>query len=163
MSSLVSAKGPSVTLALPLRRLTRAPLALDCRPPPSSMTPAAISSLLYAPIAAISSGLGRAPASDSSLALTITITRIAISPLQFRPTHRLAVHPRTIRLAARRQNAESLACEACAGERSSAPSAAMTMAPRLKSRLRAVQWDPLYWVRVSLLTLGRALTRLWGR
>jgi membrane protein len=95
--------------------------------------------------------------------LTITITRIAISPLQFRPTHRLAVHPRTIGLAARRQNAESLACEACAGERSSAPSAAMTMAPRLKSRLRAVQWDPLYWVRVSLLTLGRALTRLWGR
>ncbi len=31
------------------------------------------------------------------------------------------------------------------------------------SRLRAVPWDPLYWLRVALLTLGRALTRLWGR
>ena len=30
-------------------------------------------------------------------------------------------------------------------------------------RLRAVRLDPLYWLRVSLLTLGRALTRLWGR
>src|SRR3954466_9392802 len=35
--------------------------------------------------------------------------------------------------------------------------------PRLISRLRAMQWDPIYWLRVSLLTLGRALTRLWGR
>jgi membrane protein len=35
--------------------------------------------------------------------------------------------------------------------------------PTFISRLRAVQWDPLYWLRVSLLTLGRALTRLWGR
>ena len=30
-------------------------------------------------------------------------------------------------------------------------------------RLRRVQWDPLYWLRVSLQTFGRALTRLWGR
>src|SRR3954467_7156348 len=36
-------------------------------------------------------------------------------------------------------------------------------ATRFISRLRAVQWDPTYWIRVSLLTLGRALTRLWGR
>jgi membrane protein len=35
--------------------------------------------------------------------------------------------------------------------------------PRFIARLRAVQWDPLYWLRVGLLTLGRALTRLWGR
>lgn len=35
--------------------------------------------------------------------------------------------------------------------------------PRLISRLRAIQWDPIFWLRVSLLTLGRALTRLWGR
>ena len=34
---------------------------------------------------------------------------------------------------------------------------------RFISRLRAAHWDPLYWLRVSLLTLGRALTRLWGR
>lgn len=31
------------------------------------------------------------------------------------------------------------------------------------SRLKAVPWDPLYWLRVSLTTLSRALTRLWGR
>jgi membrane protein len=35
--------------------------------------------------------------------------------------------------------------------------------PRFISRLRAIQWDPLYYLRISLLTLGRALTRLWGR
>ena len=34
---------------------------------------------------------------------------------------------------------------------------------RMIGRLRAVHWDPLYWLRVSLQTLGRALTRLWGR
>jgi membrane protein len=31
------------------------------------------------------------------------------------------------------------------------------------NRLRAVRWDPAYWAWVSLKTLGRALTRLWGR
>src|SRR3982750_1806930 len=36
-------------------------------------------------------------------------------------------------------------------------------ATRFISRRRAVQWDPTYWLRVSLLILGRALTRLWGR
>jgi membrane protein len=36
-------------------------------------------------------------------------------------------------------------------------------AQRFISRLRVVPWDPIYWLRVSLLTLGRALTRLWGR
>ena len=34
---------------------------------------------------------------------------------------------------------------------------------RIIRRLRAIQWDPLYWLRVALQTLGRALTRLWGR
>jgi membrane protein len=34
---------------------------------------------------------------------------------------------------------------------------------RIIRRLRAIEWDPLYWLRVGLLTLGRALTRLWGR
>src|SRR5213078_426493 len=37
------------------------------------------------------------------------------------------------------------------------------MAPPLLSRLRAADWDPLYWLRVGLQTLGRALSRLWGR
>src|SRR3954464_15114411 len=30
-------------------------------------------------------------------------------------------------------------------------------------RLRAADWDPTHWARVVLQTLGRALTRLWGR
>src|SRR3954464_2216342 len=34
---------------------------------------------------------------------------------------------------------------------------------RFITRLRAIHWDPLYWIRVSAQTLGRALTRLWGR
>lgn len=34
---------------------------------------------------------------------------------------------------------------------------------RFIKRLRAMPWDPLYWSRVTLQTLGRALTRLWGR
>jgi membrane protein len=38
----------------------------------------------------------------------------------------------------------------------------MTALPFL-SRLRAVQWNPFFWAQVTLLTLGRALTRLWGR
>jgi membrane protein len=51
----------------------------------------------------------------------------------------------------------------CVKGRSSAPSRRMTMAPSFISRLRAVQWDPLHWLRISLKTLGKALTRLWGR
>ena len=35
--------------------------------------------------------------------------------------------------------------------------------PRFISRAQAVAWDPLYWLRIALKTLGRALTRLWGR
>ncbi|HXA38488.1 MAG TPA: YihY/virulence factor BrkB family protein [Phenylobacterium sp.] len=31
------------------------------------------------------------------------------------------------------------------------------------SRLRAIQWNPFFWAHVTLLTIGRALTRLWGR
>ena len=30
-------------------------------------------------------------------------------------------------------------------------------------RARAIRWDPLYWARVALHTLGLALARLWGR
>ncbi|WP_372785885.1 YihY/virulence factor BrkB family protein [Phenylobacterium sp.] len=36
-------------------------------------------------------------------------------------------------------------------------------APQFITRLRAVQWDPLFWLRIGLKTLGLALTRLWGR
>ncbi len=34
---------------------------------------------------------------------------------------------------------------------------------RLISRLKAIQWDPFYWLGVTVRTLWRALTRLWGR
>jgi membrane protein len=34
---------------------------------------------------------------------------------------------------------------------------------RLITRLRAMDWDPTHWLRIALQTLGRALTRLWGR
>lgn len=30
-------------------------------------------------------------------------------------------------------------------------------------RLRAVNWDPVHWLRLTASTLGKALTRLWGR
>jgi len=36
-------------------------------------------------------------------------------------------------------------------------------APTLISRLRTVHWDPFYWLRVTLVIVGRALARLWGR
>ncbi|THD77591.1 MAG: YihY/virulence factor BrkB family protein [Phenylobacterium sp.] len=35
--------------------------------------------------------------------------------------------------------------------------------PSMIQRLRSPGWDPLHWLRMSLLVLGRALTRLWGR
>jgi membrane protein len=34
---------------------------------------------------------------------------------------------------------------------------------RLSSRLRDIPWDPVYWTGVSVRTLARALSRLWGR
>jgi Predicted membrane protein len=33
----------------------------------------------------------------------------------------------------------------------------------LPDRLRAADWDPVHWARTTLVVLGRALTRLWGR
>jgi membrane protein len=35
--------------------------------------------------------------------------------------------------------------------------------PRFISRLRAMTWDPVFWLRVSLHTLWLAINRLWGR
>ena len=35
--------------------------------------------------------------------------------------------------------------------------------PRFITRLRAVHWDPTHWVRMTLQTMGKSLTRLWGR
>jgi hypothetical protein len=62
--------------------LTRAPLELGWRPSRASRTPAFMSSPLYLPISAMSCGSGRAPSfSDSAVALTMTMNRIAGSPL----------------------------------------------------------------------------------
>src|SRR5205823_1303333 len=71
---------PSITDGLPPRvNLTRAPFELACRPSPASMTPAFTNSSLNLPISASSSVVGRTPASDSLLALTITMNRIFVS------------------------------------------------------------------------------------
>lgn len=35
--------------------------------------------------------------------------------------------------------------------------------PRILSRLSDQDWDPLHWLRLGLVVLGKALTRLWGR
>src|SRR5258708_8238689 len=59
---------------------TRLPFELACSPSPASITPAFTSSSLYLPILARISVLGRMPASETLLALTITITRIALTP-----------------------------------------------------------------------------------
>src|SRR6185369_12698484 len=81
-SSLVSAKGPSITVRFcgPSNR-TRAPLELAWSPSPASMTPALISSSLYLPMAVSIFSSGSAPPSESLLALTITMNRMSLSPL----------------------------------------------------------------------------------
>src|SRR5213075_2863577 len=84
ISSLVSAKGPSMTVRLVPENLTRAPLELGWSPSPASITPAFTSSSLYFPIAVRSSVLGITPASLSLLALTITMNLIVGSPCGFR-------------------------------------------------------------------------------
>jgi len=61
---------------LPAKR-TRLPLALGCKPSPASITPALTSSSLKSPIALSSASLGITPASESLVALTITITRMS--------------------------------------------------------------------------------------
>src|SRR5262249_2372575 len=81
ISSLDSVKGPSVTVGWPFPNLTRFPFELAWRPSPASMMPAFTSSSLNFPISARSSFLGRMPASESLLALTITMTLISFSPV----------------------------------------------------------------------------------
>ena len=61
----------------PFENLTRAPFALDCRPIPSSRTPALTSSSLYFAIAASAFSEGMTPASVSLLALIIIMNRMA--------------------------------------------------------------------------------------
>src|SRR3954464_3351068 len=80
ISSLVSAKGPSITVRLSPENRTRAPFELGWSPSPASITPAFTSSSLYFPISVSSSSLGGTPASESLVALTMTMNRIVVSP-----------------------------------------------------------------------------------
>src|SRR5882672_9029561 len=79
-SSLVSAKGPSITVRFPFSNFTRAPFELAWSPSPASITPAFTRSSLNFPISASIFSLGRTPASESLLAFTITMNRIVVSP-----------------------------------------------------------------------------------
>src|SRR3989449_1059288 len=79
ISSFVSANGPSITVRLLPENLTRAPLELACSPSPASITPAFSSSMLNFPISVRIFSSGRTPASESLLALTSTMNRIAVS------------------------------------------------------------------------------------
>src|SRR6187200_1174976 len=75
----------------------RAPLALDCRPAPSTITPALTNSSLNFAIAPSSCSDGILPASESLLALTITMKRIALLPVS------VCAVPRTNRVRPGRQ------------------------------------------------------------
>src|SRR5216684_6675309 len=81
MSSFASVKGPSITVRLLPEYLTRQPFELGFKPEASSRTPAFCSSSWYFCISDISFSEGMTPASESFVALTIIMNRIAISPL----------------------------------------------------------------------------------
>src|SRR5262245_38908630 len=83
-SSFDSANGPSSTVRLLPEKRTRAPFELGCSPSAASSTPAFISSSLYLPMSVRSFSLGITPASVLLLALTITMKRMALSPLVLR-------------------------------------------------------------------------------
>src|SRR5882762_7412083 len=83
ISSLVSVKGPSITVRFPPEKRTRLPFELAWSPSAASSTPAFTSSSLYFPISARSFCFGKTPASESLLALTITMNRIVMSPFEF--------------------------------------------------------------------------------
>ena len=86
-SSLVSAKGPSITVLCRPENLTRLPFELGCSPSPASITPAFTNSSLNFPMAAnisVFSLVGKIPASEFLSALIITMNRIVVSPYVFR-------------------------------------------------------------------------------
>src|SRR5204862_503909 len=80
MSSLVSEKGPSVTIFLPSAKRTRLAFELGWSPSPANNTPAFTNSSLYFPISVRSCSLGITPASLSLVALTKIMNRIVITP-----------------------------------------------------------------------------------
>jgi hypothetical protein len=79
-SSLVSVKGPSITVRLLPENRTRAPLELGWSPSPASITPAFASSSLNFPISARSCWLGISPASESFVVLIRIMNRMAVFP-----------------------------------------------------------------------------------
>src|SRR5216684_2705518 len=83
ISSLVSVRGPSITVRFPPENRTRLLFELGWSPSAASSTPAFTSSSLYFTILARSFCLGITPASESLFALTITMNRIVRSPLEF--------------------------------------------------------------------------------
>src|SRR6266540_3312066 len=85
MSSFASAKGPSITVRFAPEYLTRQPLELAWSPEASSSTPALCISSWYLCISDISFSEGITPASESFVALTIIMNRIAISPFSWEP------------------------------------------------------------------------------
>src|SRR5258707_6408655 len=64
-------------------KVMRLPLEVGWRPSAARRTPAFTSSSLNLPMLVRSSVLGRMPASESLLALTITMQRIGVSPFLF--------------------------------------------------------------------------------
>ena len=84
-SSPTAANGPSITDRPSPSKATLLPSDEGLSPSPAFMIPASNSSLLYSPMAWISSGDGMVPASLSAVALTRTITRTAI-PVQYGDT-----------------------------------------------------------------------------
>ena len=67
----------------PPEYLMRQPFEVGWSPEPSSSTPALASSSWYWPISAISESSGITPASESLVAFTMIMNRIAVSPLVF--------------------------------------------------------------------------------
>src|SRR5439155_23118330 len=81
--------GPSVTVRLFPENLTRAPFELAWSPSPASITPALASSSLNFPIAVRAFSSGRTPASESLLAFTRIMNRMALISSWFRVRSRV--------------------------------------------------------------------------
>src|ERR1700722_16701879 len=82
ISSLVSVNGPSITVRLSPAKRTRLPFELGWRPSAASRTPAFTNSSLNFPISSHIFCLGMIPASESFVALTMTMNRIVMSPFE---------------------------------------------------------------------------------
>src|ERR1700730_15655915 len=82
MISLVSMKGPSVTITFPPFTRVRTPWELGASPPVPTSTPAFIISPARFPIAVMSFGSGRTPASKSLSAFAISMNFIVVLLLE---------------------------------------------------------------------------------